>query len=205
MDDISAPARLVDRVQRWPRRNGAPRRNTERAPPPGFNGISQSYVAGVLEAGESQSSARVPARKGVVSDKRSTNDPTQNIQQLLARTAVIVGPCELDLLLFLYRHPRTLLTNEQLAAFVGYDMKQIAKSIDAFIDAGLLERAQNSLHVARMYLLVIEGEESGGLKTLLRMASTGEGRRDILRVLASGGPNPPTDLARTKGGLRVIA
>src|SRR5256885_8214907 len=105
---------------------------------------------------------------------KNIKTPTE-VQELLARIRIITGSCELDLLLFLYRHPRTLLTNEQLAAYVGYDMKQIAKSIDAFIDAGLLERAQNSLHVARMYLLVIEGEESGGLKTLLRMASTGEG------------------------------
>jgi DNA-binding MarR family transcriptional regulator len=129
----------------------------------------------------------------------------QEIQRLLGCTPVIVGPCELDLLVFLYRHPRTLLTNEQLAAFVGYDMKQIAKSIDAFIDAGLLERTQNSLHAARMYLLVLQGEESGGLKTLLRMASTREGRRDILQVLAPGRPKPPTDLPRAKGSLRAIA
>lgn len=138
-----------------------------------------------------------------MSDKRSTNGPTQNIQRLLAATPVIVGPCELDLLVFLYRHPRTLLTNEQLAAFVGYDMKQIAKSIDAFIEAGLLVRTQNSLHAAR--LLVLEDEESGGLETLLRMASTREGRRDILQVLAPRRPNPPTDLPRAKGRLRVIA
>ena len=140
-----------------------------------------------------------------MSDKRSTNDPTQNIQKLLARTAVIAGPCELDLLLFLYRHPRTLLTNEQLAAFVGYDMKQIAKSIDAFIDAGLLERTQNSMHAARMYLLVLDGDESGGLKALLKIASTREGRRDILQVLAPGRPNPPADLPRAKGGLHAVA
>ena len=133
-----------------------------------------------------------------MSDKRSTNGPTQNIQQLLAHTPVIVGPCELDLLVFLYRHPHALLTNEQLAGFVGYEMKQIAKSVDAFIDAGLLERTQNSLHAARMYQLVLEGEDGGGLNALLRMASTREGRRDILQVLAPGRPKPPADLPSAK-------
>lgn len=140
-----------------------------------------------------------------MSDKSSTNGPKQNIPRLLAHAPVIVSPCELDLLVFLYRHPRTLLTNEQLAAFVGYDTKQIAKSVGAFIHAGLLERTQNSLHTARMYLLVLEGEESEGLKMLLRVASTREGRRDILQVLVPERPNAPTDLLRRKGRLRVIA
>ena len=103
---------------------------------------------------------------------------------LLARTPAARGACELDLLVFLHRHPRTLLTNEQLAIFVGYDMKQVAKSIDAFIDAGLLKRTQNPMHAARMYLLVLNGPEGGGLTALLKLASTRQGRRDLLQLLS---------------------
>lgn len=103
--------------------------------------------------------------------------------RLLARTSVVRDGCDLDLLVFLHRHPRALLTSEQLAAFVGYDIKQVAKSLDAFIDAGLLVRTQNPMHAARLYLLVLDGPKGGGLATLLKLASTRHGRQDILRAL----------------------
>jgi DNA-binding MarR family transcriptional regulator len=51
--------------------------------------------------------------------------------------------------MFLHRHPRTLLTSEQLAGFLGYNLKEIARALDSFIEAGLLERtAQQSLREA---------------------------------------------------------
>jgi hypothetical protein len=37
----------------------------------------------------------------------------KKIKRLLARTPVIRNGCDLDPLVFLYRHPRTLLTSEQ--------------------------------------------------------------------------------------------
>ena len=131
-------------------------------------------------------------------------DPEKQIEALLARNPAVASACELDLLVFLYRHPRTLLTNEQLAAFVGYDMKHVAQAIEAFIDAGLLERTQNSMHAARMYLLLLEGPQRGGLKTLLDLASTQQGRRDILRILNPGGSKRPTD-TEMKQRLKAIA
>ena len=67
------------------------------------------------------------------------------IRRLLAQAVVIQSACDLDLLVFLHRHPRTLLTSEQLAGFVGYPLKDIAKALDTFLEAGLLERtAQQS-------------------------------------------------------------
>ena len=95
--------------------------------------------------------------------------------------------------MFLHRHPRALLTSEQLAAFVGYDIKQVARSLDAFIDAGLLERMQNPMHAARMYVLVLDGPQGGGLIALLKLASSRQGRHDILRSL-------PTARLRTDSG-----
>jgi hypothetical protein len=114
----------------------------------------------------------------------------KDIQQMLSRVPCVTGACELDLLVFFYRHPRSLLTNEQLSAMVGYDTKEIAKSIDAFVDAGLLERAQTPIHAARMYLLVLEGPQTGGPKELLNLATTHQGRRDILEVLVAGSSGP---------------
>lgn len=90
--------------------------------------------------------------------------------------------CDLDLLVFLHRHPRTLLTSEQLAAFVGYDIKEIAKSLETFIEAGMLERTQNPMHAARMYLLVLDGPRHDGIRELLKLASTRSGRRNVLQA-----------------------
>ena len=119
--------------------------------------------------------------------KSSTNGQHDDeASRLLARTPVIRGACELELLRFLRRHPRTLLTSEQIAVFVGYDMKQVAKSIDVFIEAGLLGRTKNRLHAARMYSLVLDGQQGDGLTALLELTSTKQGRRDILALLGPG-------------------
>lgn len=130
------------------------------------------------------------------------------IRKLLARAPMIQSACELDLLGFLHRHPRALLTNEQLAAFAGYDMKQVAQTIDAFIGAGVLERTQNPNHAARMYLLVLDGPRGGDLKALIEVASTRQGRREIVEMLA---PRPSqtrpvqiTDI-KTRKRLHAIA
>lgn len=128
-----------------------------------------------------------------MSEKSSTKRPDgEQIRRLLARVPVIRGACDLDLLMFLSRHPRALLTMEQLAAFVGYEMKQVVRSIDMFIEAGLLERTQNPKHAARMYLLVLDGPGNGGLRSLVEMSSTRPGRREVLDLL---GPEEPLSAA----------
>ncbi len=123
-------------------------------------------------------------------------EPSQDLTRLLAGAPFIKDACGLDLLVFLHRHPRTLLTSEQLAAFVGYDMQQVGKALDAFVDAGILERIQSSSHAARMYLLSLNGPQGGGIKPLLDIASTRGGRRNLLEALTAA--NPRTHRAHTK-------
>lgn len=142
-------------------------------------------------------------------DKHPTDRPgPDEIGELLARAPMIQSACELDLLVFLHRHPRALLTNEQLAAFAGYDMKQVAQTIDSFINAGLLERTQNPKHAARMYLLVLDGPQGDDLMALLKVASTRQGRREVLNMLGPGqtetGPVQITDI-KTRRRLHAIA
>lgn len=129
----------------------------------------------------------------------------EEIKRLLSRTPVIGGACDLDLLVFLHRHPRTLLTNEQLASFVGYDMKQVARSVDAFGAAGLLERTQNPKHAARMYVLLLNGPQGGGLKALLKLACTRKGRGHILNILDPGQSQPAIDVVSRERRLHAIA
>ena len=104
--------------------------------------------------------------------------------------------------MFLQRHPRSLLTSEQLAAFVGYDIKEVAKSLEVFIDAGLLERTQNPMHAARMYLLLLDGPQNGGIRKLLEMASMRSGRHNILQALDPRGWQPETEASQR--GLRLL-
>lgn len=125
--------------------------------------------------------------------------------RLLSRTPVVRSGCDLDLLLFLHRHPRALLTSEQLAAFVGYDIKEIAKSLEAFIEAELLERIQNPMHAARMYLLVLDGPGHGGIRDLLELASTRNGRRGVLQALDQAGSQPRDKSPHAQRGLLRIA
>lgn len=103
--------------------------------------------------------------------------------RLLSRAPVVRSACDLDLLVFLHRHPRILLTSEQLATFVGYDIKEIAKSLEAFLEAGLLERTQNPMHAARMYLLVLTGPRHDGVRDILKLASTHHGQAALLEAL----------------------
>ena len=94
------------------------------------------------------------------------------------------------------------MTSEQLAAFVGYDMQAIAKSLEAFIEADLLERTQNRMHAARLYVLVLHGPPDGGIRELLKMACTRNGRHNILQALDPGGSHPETQAPQR--GLRLV-
>ena len=111
---------------------------------------------------------------------------TQDLRSLLDRIRGIRHACDLDLLLFFYRHPCSLLTSEQLVDFVGYDRERVAKSLDVLIEAGLLTRSLNPAHAARLYLLKLHGLPGGLLEPLLSIAATRAGRRDVMRLLEAG-------------------
>jgi hypothetical protein len=107
---------------------------------------------------------------------------SRQIRQLLERGRVLQHPCDVDLLLFFYRHPQSLLTSDQLATFVGYGVPQVAKSLEAFIAAGIIERSQNPTHYARMYRLV-RGTPDGWVPSIVKVATTRQGRHDVMQVL----------------------
>jgi predicted transcriptional regulator len=122
---------------------------------------------------------------------------SRQIRQLLERSKVLRHPCDVDLLLFFHRHPQSLLTSDQLATFVGYGVSQIAKSLEAFIAAGIIQRSQNPTHHARMYRLV-QGTPDSWVASIVKVATTPQGRRDVVQVLRelrstedSGGAGPP--------------
>jgi hypothetical protein len=128
------------------------------------------------------------------------------IERLLDRVTAITDACDLDLIVFFSRHPRTLIGSEDLARFVGYDLQRIARSLDSLIGAGIVRRSENHTHnhahVARMYTLEGTGPAGGWLPSLLSVASTREGRAAIIAALAGRSPTGPTN-ARATGTDRV--
>ena len=116
----------------------------------------------------------------------------QRLRALLDRIGGIRQACDLDLLLFFHRHPRALLTSEQLVAHVGYDRERIAQSLERLIEAGLVTRSQNPSRAARLYVLEPHGRPGGFLESLLKFAATREGRRSVMQLLdpPDGTPTP---------------
>ena len=104
-------------------------------------------------------------------------------QTLLDRIEALRHPCDLDLLIFFVKHPHTLMASEQLATFMGYDIKQLASSLDVLLEAGLITRSQNRAQVARMYTLATDGIHGGWLPALVTAASTPAGRVALMEVL----------------------
>ena len=119
------------------------------------------------------------------------------IERLLDRVAIIRDACDLDLVLFFSRHPRTLITSEELARFVGYDRQRIARSLDSLIAGDIVRRSQNNAHAARMYVLQTTGPAGGWLPSLLSAASTREGRAAIIVALAARSASGSTDTRAT--------
>lgn len=141
-----------------------------------------------------------------MSHQRSADRPgIEEIKRLLARTPIIRSACDLDLLVFFHRHPRALLTSEQLAAFLGYEMKKIAKAIETFVEGGVLERTQNPAHAARLYVLVLNDPHDGGLRAILELASTRPGRQQILALLGPGQSGATASPVQEKRRLHAIA
>jgi hypothetical protein len=102
---------------------------------------------------------------------------------LLSRIPAVQRPCDLDLLVFFAKHPLTLMASEQLARLLGYQLNEIARSLDVLLAAGLLTRTQNPSRSARMYVFSANGAKEGWSAELVQLASTREGRLGLRRVL----------------------
>lgn len=123
------------------------------------------------------------------------------LRTLLERLDGIRDACDLDLLVFFYRHPRSLLTSEQIVAYVGYDRDRVARALEGLITSGLLVRAQSPTHAARLYNLDLAGQPGGSLRSLLAYASTREGRsavRALLKDPKTSTPSATSSKSRTR-------
>ena len=99
-----------------------------------------------------------------------------NIRRLLDQIGVLRRPCDLDLLLFFIRHPHALLNSDQIAAFLGYEVKLLGESLDVLVTAELLTRMQTPTSAERMHVFAVGGPHGDWLPSLVELASTREGR-----------------------------
>ena len=76
-----------------------------------------------------------------------------------------------------------MLASEQLAAFLGYGVNDIASSLELLLDAGLITRTSSSAHTARLYRLLDGGPGHGWLPRLLEFTSTRSGRLAMIAAL----------------------
>jgi hypothetical protein len=107
---------------------------------------------------------------------------------LLGRIGVLRSRCDLDLLIFFARHPTALLTSEQLAAWLGHELRAIAVSLDTLLEARLVRREQNPSHAARMYIFQADAPTGEWLPSLVQLAKSREGRLALINALSSRSP-----------------
>jgi DNA-binding transcriptional ArsR family regulator len=121
----------------------------------------------------------------VALSERSTDiqniQPNDPLAVRLVEAAGLRDACDLDLLLFFSRHPRVVLSSEQLAAYVGYELPQVARALDLLLGAGLLKRTLNQGATGRMYVLEVDHAEEW-LESLRHVCATSDGR-NALKVL----------------------
>ena len=119
-----------------------------------------------------------PGRRSVI-EKILATDP---LAAQLVEAAGLRDACDLDLLLFFSRHPRVVLSSEQLAAYVGYDLAQVARALDRLLETGILRRTLNQGAPGRMYVLEVDHAEEW-LEPLRRVCTTPDGRNALKGLL----------------------
>jgi len=123
---------------------------------------------------------------------------SEGAEDVLARLPYLHHRCDLDLLVFFHRHPRVLLTSDRLVAVLGYDLKQIAGSLETLIAAKVVTRTQHQATGARMYAFEALDSDNDSLARLLRTASARAGRLAIIRALESRQVKEPDGASRSR-------
>jgi len=115
-----------------------------------------------------------------------------SVHGLLDGINAIRDQADLDLLLFSFRHPRALLTVDQLAAAVGHNRARVEASLAALIAAGLLGQLQHPTRPAYIFVFRPDEEDrSAAVMSLLEIASSRSGRLALLEALHARATTTP--------------
>ena len=125
----------------------------------------------------------------------------QDLRSMLDRMPGIRHACDVDLLVFFYRHPRALLAREQLTAYLGYEREQAVKSLERLIKAGFVTRSQNPSRAARLHVLQLDALPDGLLPRFLEIAAMRQGRQDVIDLLKSEPDGAPAARHRRRASI----
>jgi hypothetical protein len=96
----------------------------------------------------------------------------------LVEAAGIRTACEFDVLVFFSRHPRVVLSDEQLATYVGHEIHEVARALQRLLSASLLKLVRNPSAATGMYLLAVERVEQW-LGPMRQLCATPDGRHAL--------------------------
>jgi hypothetical protein len=85
------------------------------------------------------------------------------------------------------------MTREKRARLLGYQLSDIARSLEVLLSTGVLTRTQNPARLARMYCFA--ADEGAWLPELVALASTRTGRLVLRQALAESRTAPPNGSA----------
>ncbi len=130
--------------------------------------------------------------------RRQKNMEHEQAHRLLDRIPVLRDSCDLDVLLFFVRHPRALLSSDQIATLLGCGVKKLGDSLDVLVTADLLSRTQKQNGVARLYVFA-ESVAPDWLPSLVELASTRAGRLALRNALKDRRKRtPPAQIRNAK-------
>lgn len=110
------------------------------------------------------------------------NDPVTMEALRLVEAAGIRETYEFDLLLFFLRHPRVVLSSEQLATYVGHEVQHVARALEVMLGARLLEQGGSPAVAGRMYVLALDHVVER-LEPVRRLCATTDGRHALRTLL----------------------
>jgi predicted transcriptional regulator len=111
------------------------------------------------------------------------NQPDVQIKGWL-KTLGIESLCQWDMLVFLDRHPSSLVSTEDVARFLGYATAEVVAALDSVESTGLVERSRVSQGV-RMYQLTapVDPTRRDALERLMTIADSHSVRLLLARRL----------------------
>src|SRR2546425_13339499 len=115
------------------------------------------------------------------------------------KTLGIASLCQWDVLVFLYRHPISLLGAEYLACLLGYASGPVVAALDVLEALRLVERSRVSQGV-RLYRFTVPADRQRGdaSERLFALANSRAGRVVLSKTLRAGDRAPQEGLQAAK-------
>ena len=117
------------------------------------------------------------------------NQPDLQVEGWL-KTLGIESLCQWDVLVFLDRHPSSLLGADHIALFLSYANAEVVAALDSVESSGLVERSRVSQEEVRLYQLTAPADptRSDALERLMTLADSHTVRLLMARMFAGQRP-----------------